>query len=151
MKEKLKYAQDLIKTNSPYVSMGFNQFIMGHETPNFNQGYSPEEAGGRIRGYEYAKEMAENGEIYFTHPFKCGDSESCHPFQYGGFFVCNACGNKNVDRDWWKVKVEKDGNSYCCHGIDFKNIQESKNYAFGDSFKEALNNYRKIMLTKAQP
>ena len=48
--------------------------------------------------------------------------------------VCNSCGNKDVDKEWWKIKVEKDGNEYCCHGLDFVNLQESNNYAFGKTF-----------------
>lgn len=90
--------------------------------------------------------MAKEDGIAFTHVFKC-KSDSCFPFQYGGFFVCNSCGGKGVDKDWWKIKVEKDGNEFCCHGLDFTNLQESENYAFGDTFKEAIDNYGKLMNT----
>ena len=144
--EKLKYAQDLIKTSSVYVACGFNQYIMGHKKPDFGDGYSPHEASARIQGYEYAEEMAQEGEIAFTHPFKCGKYSDCHPVQYGGFFGCNSCGTKYAEKEWWKIKVEKDGNQYCCHGLDFINLQESENYAFGLSFKEAIDNYGKLML-----
>ena len=144
--EKLKYAQDLIKTSNAYVASGFNQFVMGHKKPNFGDGYSPQEASARIQGYEYAEKMAKKGEIAFTHRFNCGENTHCHPFQYGGFFVCNSCGRKSVDKEWWKIRVEKDGNAYCCHGLDFINLQESENYAFGDTFKEAIENYGLLMV-----
>jgi hypothetical protein len=47
---------------------------------------------------------------------------------------------------WWKIQVEKDGNEFCCHGLDFINLQESSNYAFGKTFEEAISNYEKVML-----
>lgn len=147
--DKLKYAQDLIKTSNVYVANGFNQFVMGHERPNFGDGYSPQEANARIQGYEYAEKMAKNGEIVFTHSFKCGKYSDCHPFQYGGFFVCNSCRRKSVDKYWWIIKVEKDGNAYCCHGIDFINLQESENYAFGNTFQEAIENYGFLMVHRS--
>jgi hypothetical protein len=49
--------------------------------------------------------------------------------------VCNGCGSKDVDKEWWKIKVEKDGNQFCCHGLDFVNLQESDNYAFGKTYQ----------------
>ncbi|MCK4522047.1 MAG: hypothetical protein KAU20_05720 [Nanoarchaeota archaeon] len=134
--EKLKYAQDLIKTNNPSITCSFNKFILGYD--------SPEPKG--MQGYECAKRMAENGEIAFTHKFRC----KCggYPFLYGGFWVCNRCGRKNVDEDWWKIKVEKDGNEFCCHGLDFVDIMESDNYAFGKTFNEAIDNYGELMAEK---
>lgn len=142
MKE-LKYAQDLIKTTNTSVASGFNMFIKGHPPISFSDGYH--DAGAIMQGYEYAKKMAEEDGIAFTHPFKCGQS-NCHPFKYGGFFVCNICGRKDVDKKWWKIQVEKDGDAYCCHGLDFINIMESDNYAFGDTFEEAIKEYEKAML-----
>lgn len=53
---------------------------------------------------------------------------------------------KDVDKEWWKIQVEKDGNEFCCHGLDFVNLQESSNYAFGKTFEEAISNYEKLML-----
>ncbi len=141
--ETLKYAQDLIKTNSSSVACGFNSFIMGHDSPKPNDHH---DYFSRSQGYDYAKKMAENGEIVFTHKFKC----KCggYPFQYGGFWVCNSCGGRNVDENWWKIKVEKDGNEFCCHGIDFVNLQESDNYAFGKTFYEAIKEYEKVITSK---
>ena len=120
-------------------------FINGHPPITFGDGYS--DAYDRIQGYDYAKEMAEKDGIAFIYPFKCGKNTSCQPFKYGGFFVCNSCGQKAVDKEWWKIQVEKDGNEFCCHGLDFVNLQESENYAFGKTFREAIYNYEKLMLT----
>jgi hypothetical protein len=141
--EDLKYAQDLIKTTNSSVDCGFNMFIMGHDKPKPNDYY---DYSARSQGYEYAEQMAKKCEIAFTYKFKC----KCggYPFQYGGFWVCNSCGNKNVDSEWWKIKVEKDGNEFCCHGLDFVNLQESDNYAFGKTFEEAIKNYGELMTIK---
>lgn len=139
--ENLKTAQECIKTNNPSVSAGFNMFIYGDSSPlpHKYHDYSP-----RAQGYEHAKEMAKDGMIAFTHKFKC----KCggFPFLYGGFWVCNSCGGKDVDKEWWKIKVEKDGDQYCCHGLDFINLQESDNYAFGDTFDDSIENYGKLMI-----
>ena len=142
--EKLKYAQDLIK-GSASVMGGFNTFISGGQEPKSHEYGDKNEWYARLQGYQYAQQMAKDDGIAFTKPFKCGGSENCYPFEYGGFFVCNSCGNKSVDKEWWKIKVEKDGNAYCCHGLDFINLQESDNVAFGDTFEEAIGNYGKLM------
>jgi len=144
--EKLKYAQDLIKASNPHSSCGFNTFITGGQEPKGHEYGDKSEWYARLQGYQYAEKMAKEDGIAFTKPFKCGASDNCHPFVFGGFFVCNACGNKGVDKEWWKIKVEKDGNAYCCHGLDFINLQESDNYAFGDTFEEAIDNYEKLMI-----
>ena len=39
------------------------------------------------------------------------------------------------------VKVIKDGNSFCCVGEGFVNLQESDNYSFGETFEESIKNY----------
>ena len=39
-------------------------------------------------------------------------------------------------------KCYADGDSFCCVGEGFTNLQESSNYAFGDSFEEALANFK---------
>jgi hypothetical protein len=141
----LKTAQELIKAN-PNVMSGFNQFIHGSGEPKRGDYVDKSQWYAEQQGYHYAKKMAKEDGIAFTHIFKCGKSESCFPFMYGGFMVCNACGNKSVDKDWWKIKVEKDGNAFCCHGLDFKDLQSSNNYAFGDTFEEAISNYESVML-----
>lgn len=144
--EKLKFADELIKSSSGYVRSGFNMFIYGNREPKSSDYGDKNEWYQQLQGYQFAQKMAKNDGIAFTHVFKCGKSNSCFPFEFGGFFVCNSCGNKGVDKDWWKIKVETDGNSFCCHGLDFVNLQESNNYAFGDTFEEAISNYEKVML-----
>ena len=139
--ENLKYAQDLIKASSQVVSSGFNMFVMGHNYPTRSEYY--DEFSARSYGYDLAEAMAEKGKIAFTHLFKCRCGG--HPFQYGGFWVCNNCGGKDVNEDWWNIKVEKDGNEFCCHGLDFINLQESDNYAFGKTFNGAIKNYSKVI------
>lgn len=144
-KEILKTAHELIKANSSIMA-GFNQFIYGIGEPkradygDKGQWYSEQQ------GYDYAKKMAKENAIAFTHIFKCGKS-NCFPFNYGGFFVCNTCGGSSVEKDWWKIKVQKDGNEYCCHGLDFLNLQESSNYAFGKTFEESILNYEKVIIS----
>jgi len=144
--EKLKYAQKLIKANTSVMS-GFNSFINGLQEPKSNEYGDKSEWYAILQGYQYAEKMAKEDGIAFTKAFKCGKNTNCYPFEYGGFFVCNSCGKKAVDKDWWKIKVEKDGNAYCCHGLDFVNLQESNNFAFGDTFDEAIKNYG-ILMTK---
>jgi len=141
--EKLKYAQDLIKTYNGSVAGGFNMFIGGHKRPRPNDSYDYNQ---RVQGFDFAEKMAKENGIAFIHSFECGQNK-CYTFQYGGFFVCNSCGGKGVDKDWWTIKVEKDGNAYCCHGLDFINLQESDNVAFGNTFYEAIENYGKVMIT----
>lgn len=142
--EKLKYAQELIKATPIFMS-GFNQFINGVGKPKFSDYGNKPEWYVSMQGYEHAYEMAKEKAIAFTHVFKC-NKDACFPFSYGGFMVCNACGQKSVEQDWWKIKVEKDGDMYCCHGLDFINLQESDNYAFGETFESAIKEYSKVIL-----
>lgn len=142
--ENLKYAQDLIRTSNSLVDCGFNMFINGESYPKLFEYGDKSEAFARMQGFEHAEKMAKDGKIAFTHVFKCDCGG--FPFLYGGFWVCNNCGNKDVNKKWWEIKVEKDGNYFCCHGLDFINLQESDNYAFGDTFKEAISNYERLML-----
>lgn len=140
----LKYANELISGGN-YAKAGFNMFIDGCSEPKASEYGDKNEWYSLLQGYQYAKKMAKEDGIAFTYPFKCKQSD-CFPFEFGGFFVCNGCGNKGVDKDWWKIQVEKDGNEFCCHGLDFINLQESNNYAFGKTFEEAIQNYRTTIL-----
>lgn len=143
--QKLKTAEELIKASKNAMS-GFNMFIYGSGEPKRCDYGDKSQWYAEQQGYDYAKKMAQENGIAFTHIFKCGKSGNCFPFMFGGFIVCNACGNKSVDKDWWKIQVEKDGNKFCCHGLDFVNLQESSNYAFGETFEEAISNYESVML-----
>jgi hypothetical protein len=143
--EKLKTAQELIIANKNIMS-GFNQFVFGKSEPRRADYGDKSQWYAELQGYEHAKKMAKEDEIAFTHIFKCGKTKSCFPFSFGGGFVCNSCGSNNIKKDWWEIKVKKDGNAFCCHGLDFQDLQSSKNYAFGDTFDEAISNYEKLML-----
>ena len=89
------------------------------------------------------------GKLFYVQPFKhkWGD-DICkgHAFPYGGTWVCNTCNRSNLDAEWWKVKVYKDGNAWCCVNTDFEDLQASDDYAFGDTRNEALKNYETLML-----
>ena len=62
--EKLKYAQDLIKTSNSSIACGFNMFINGESEPKCTDGYHDFYA--RSEGWLYAKELAKEGKINLT-------------------------------------------------------------------------------------
>lgn len=97
-------------------------------------------------GFNKAEELIQEGRVFFVHPFKCDRSNCPTRFQYGGFWACNTCNTHVSTPYWWKIKVMKDGNAWCCVGDGFINLQESDNYAFGDTKEEAINNYRDVLL-----
>ena len=145
--EELKTAQELIKTRNSNVIVGFNQFIYGKGEPKRSDYGDKSQWYSEQQGYDYAKKMAKDDGIAFTHIFKCeSDKNNCYPFSFGGSIVCNSCNRIGVDKSWWKIKVEKDGNDFCCHGLDFVNLQESENYAFGNTFEDSILMYEKVML-----
>ena len=65
--------------------------------------------------------------------------------RYAGYFIQAEDwireGKLYFIKDGLKIKVLKDGNSFCCIGEHFKNLQESDNYAFGETFEDAIENY----------
>tara|TARA_R110000744_G_scaffold345967_4_gene451433 strand:+ start:523 stop:939 length:417 start_codon:yes stop_codon:yes gene_type:complete len=134
----MKDAQDYL---SEYVSGrvrgGFNQRIQGCPMPT-GHGQSDE-----LQGWSKADDMIRNGEIYYTHTFPHNCRELS--FKYGGSDVCNACGRRGLSRSWWNIKVMKDGSAWFVVGEGFLNLQESDNYAFGDTKKEALDSYYQLM------
>ena len=134
----MKTAQDYLNENcSGRVRGGFNQRIQGYSMPT-GQGVTEE-----FQGWCKADEMIKAGKIYYTHTF----SHNCTAlsFLYGGSHVCNACGNGRLEKPWWDIKLMKDGEAWFCVGEGFINLQESDNYAFGDTKKEALDNYYNLM------
>lgn len=138
--KKLKYAQDLLKTVDEDISGGFNSFVLGERPPPYPSSAS------RLYGYNIAKIKSIDEGMAFTNRFKCGKSNKCYPFDYGGNFVCNDCGRNNLAKTWWKIQVEKDGDAYCCHGLDFINQEKSDNFAFGNTFENAIKKYGELML-----
>jgi hypothetical protein len=138
----MKTAQDYLSENcSGSVRGGFNQRIQGCAMPVGGNQFD------ELRGWCKADDMIKAGEIYYTHTFPHDCRELS--FKYGGSDVCNACGNQGLGKPWWNIKVMKDGNAWCVVGEGFENLQESDNYAFGDTKQEALDNYYELMTAKA--
>ncbi len=147
MNNKFKYGQDVMnpETTSGNAMAGFNRKVSGWTYLEAFQG--ADRMNGQVSaGWSLAEKMINKGKLFYVHNFHKLDCEDGFAFQYGGYWVCNACGKKSVDRDWWKIKVYKDGNAWCCIGLDFENLQESDNYAFGDTREEAINDYGALMI-----
>jgi hypothetical protein len=134
----MKSAQDYLSENvSGRFRGGFNQRVFGDPMPT---GHCNLE---EFQGWCKADEMIREGKIYYTHTFPHGCRELS--FKYGGSDVCNACGNERLAKPWWNIKTMMDGNAHFVVGEGFKNLQESDNFAFGDTKKEALDNYYNLM------
>lgn len=146
----MKTAQDYIKSSGSALA-GFNRRIFGSSYVDAFKYPNEQQNGDMIAGWYKACEMIDAGKIYFVHNFHHSHGGcSGHAFQYGGFWVCNTCGCKSVDEKWWIIKVLKDGNVWCCVGEGFENLQESDNFAFGDTRDEAINNYGTLMFEANQ-
>lgn len=141
----MKSAQDYFKNAGGEFNAGFNSRLHGY-TYQERFGYPCKPSSDEISGWRSAEEMIDEGKAFFVHNFHHTHSEcKGHAFLYGGFWVCNICGGKDVDRPWWIIKVQRDGDAYCCIGEGFINLQESNNFAFGDTWNEAVNNYGDLM------
>lgn len=150
MENKLLTADCILKDGSGDVGSGFNRRVFG-ETYNEACGYPNPPNRGLYAGWQKADDLINEGKIYYTHIFRHQRGDSvCDgvSFPYGGTFVCNTCGQSRLNKPWWIVKVMKDGNAWCVVGESFVNLQESDNYAFGDTKEEALRNYEKLMMEK---
>lgn len=148
---KLKIAQDLLKYPGGLAAGAFNSRVFGY-TYNEVFDYPARPTLEATSGFYLAEKMIEEGRIFSTRRFghKFGD-KVCRgqAFPYGGSWVCNTCGQSGLKRDWWDIKVFKDGNAWCCIGIGFENLQESDRFAFGYTREEAIKNYETIMLEVA--
>ena len=134
-------AQDLLKPYTPGdVAGGFNARIFGD---SYDEACSYPNDRGRAGGWWLADRLIRAGKCFFVQRFP---HPSCagYPFPYGGTWVCNDCGRSNLKQPWWTITVVKDGNAFCCYGLDFVNLQESNNYAFGDTFQAAIDEYGKL-------
>jgi hypothetical protein len=136
----IKYAHDFFArhTDGDFLC-GFNRRVLGEEMPTYPSNIATQ------NGWWKADEMARDGKIFFVHPFH--DGCKGYAFLYGGHWVCNTCGHGNLFWDWWAIKVMRDGSAYCCVGAGFINLQESDNYAFGDTREEAIQKYGELMAT----
>lgn len=125
---------------------GFNARLFG-ESPQEAYGYSnhPSTVGPRSSGYWLADKMIKEGKIFYIQPFPHKPCDKTG-FPYGGSWVCNDCSHAGLERPWWCIKVYADGNSWCCVGEEFEDLQASENYAFGATREEAIKNYGELML-----
>lgn len=138
---RIKFAQDIMNENSPGGAMGgFNTRILG-ET-NIKDYYRYKDVDGAA-GFRLANEMIEEGKLFYVHNFHT--DADCYAFPYGGTWACNGCNRDHLDKPWWKIKVFKDGNAWCCIGENFEDLQQSSNYAFGDTREEAITSYGVLM------
>ncbi len=146
---RYKSAQYILKPHTQSCWGGFNTRISGGESDH-------RDSREHRAGYELADSMIDAGKIYYIHEFhsthsKCAGLVHGFAFQYGGSFVCNCCGGNRVERPWWKIKVFQDGDSWCCVGEGFENLQESDNFAFGNTKAEAIKNYGDLMWGREKP
>lgn len=137
----METAQHIIPNASPIAGAGFNSRLFGltfEETVGYHT--HPTSIGSLSAGWNKADKLIKEGKIYYRHIFPHGNCNSLS-FAYGGSQVCNDCGRKDIDKPWWIVKCYPDGNTWCCVGEGFEDLQASENYAFGDTREDALHNY----------
>lgn len=142
-----KSGQDYIKDPCSSSIAGFNCRQGGHSYADTFRYPDERTNADRYGGWDLADRMIEEGKIFYLHNFhkSHGDCPNGFAFPYGCTWVCNTCNSERLDKDWWIIKVEKDGNAWCCVGEDFVNLQESDCYAFGDTKDEAIKNYGDVM------
>ena len=112
----IKYAQDFLNESCGGECFGsFNARVMGDSWAKAVSG-SPQGPiwAARNAGWNLADSMIKSGEIYSKTIIK----------------------GKEIT-----FKCFKDGDSYCCVGEGFENLQESNNYAFGECFDSAIINF----------
>ena len=145
MRTKLSFAYEIFDgfARGGDFAGGFNSRIQGQDR------LTQYDKGKRYLGWARADEMIKDGEVFFVTPFPHGHCKE-QAFLYGGHWVCNECGNQGVNKPWWAIRVFKDGGSWCCVGEGFTNLQESDNYAFGDTRKAAIDAYGDLMMARAQ-
>jgi len=113
---------------------GFNHFLEGYHQSDFDIRTQS------VATRDLAIKLINDGSIFYVEPFKCKCGSS--RYTYGGKWACDDCYNAITTPDWWRVMVEADGNMFICKGNGFVNLQESNNYAYGSTRKEAKDNYR---------
>ena len=144
-----KTAQDVLRQPADAGAMaGFNRRIAGEGYAEAFQYPHERQDGAMVAGWSLADGMIREGKLFYQENFhrKPWTSEGCFGIRYGGSICCNGCGLSKLEREWWKVKVFMDGNAWVCIGTGFENLQESDNYAFGDTRDEAIENYGRLML-----
>ncbi|PHS02154.1 MAG: hypothetical protein COA78_22165 [Blastopirellula sp.] len=119
----MKEAQDIIKNGDSHTNGGFNCRVSGGDSSENLQGARGEIYSRRFAGWELADGMIMEGKIF--------------SIMFPTIF--------NESPTWQKARVQKDGDAWCCVGYTFENLQESDNYAFGDTRSEAIENYGNLM------
>ena len=131
-------ADKIFKTSSGEFRGGFNSRIHGKtEIGQYDKGES-------YYGWQAAEDMIKDGSVYYVQPFPHSNCTGA-AFYYGALFACNTCQRDHLEKPWWSIRVFKDGNAWCCVGEDFKDLQESENYSFGDTRDQAIKNYGFLM------
>ena len=109
----MKTAQDYLSNSaSGYKRGGFNCRLFGDSRSETMQGASGAIWAETNAGWYIADKMIRDGKIFSEVKTSKGSVE----------FKCYA-----------------DGDSYCCVGKGFVNLQESNNYAFGDTWQDAID------------
>ena len=146
----LATAQDVFVDAGGMFGAGFNRRVSGW-TYNECFRYDAERFSRELQGgWQSADKLIAEGKIYYIHNFhrSHGNCSEGFALQYGSKWACNTCGNIGVDKPWWAIKVTKDGNAWMCAGEGFSNLQDSENFAFGDTRDQAIVNYGNLMTTK---
>lgn len=122
----MKTAQDYLKeTASGEARGGFNARLQGQTHHECMDGMpAGSRWGERNAGWDLANKMIMNGEIFSRAKIN----------------------GKEIE-----FKCFRDGDSWCCVGPDFVNLQESDNYAFGDSRDEAIINFSEVEVPEIFP
>lgn len=148
MKQELLTCQYIFPHECGQFASGFNCRVFGL-TDRETNGYPAAHSQQRYAGWQKANDMINEGKIYYTHIFQhTSGSSICKDksFEYGGSQVCNGCGRKRLAQPWWNIKITRDGSAWFVAGENFENLQESDNYAFGDTKEEALLNYQNLYI-----
>jgi len=147
---KYMTGQDVLKNPNGSSISGFNCRIGGHSyLDTFSYPHERTDMD-RHNGWDIADKLIKSGELFFVHNFHYLSCEKGLAFPYGGTWACNTCNSDHLDCIWWKIKVFKDGSQWCCIGLDFENLQESDNYAFGETRESAIESYGRLMLAMSE-
>lgn len=138
-----KTTQDVLPQYAGGAYAGFNRRVYGSSYADAFKYPNERQDREMVSGWYLADRMIDEGRLFYIRNFHVPPfaSKGCFGFQYGGTWVCNGCGASNLDREWWKIKVFKDGNAWCCIGTGFEDLMASENYEFGDTREEAIEKY----------
>lgn len=140
--DEFKSAQDILYEHFDIVTSsmigGLNWRLEGYNEHDFDWKQND------YASYRLCDDMIKAGLIFYVEPFKCKCGS--HRYTYGGGWACDDCFNCVSTPDWWKVKIQQDGNAFICKGNGFVDLQESGNFAYGSTKEEAKENYRMLFI-----